>query len=201
MAVTRDMEKMILHMRKRLQKAVIAQVPPIPLYWNGLVGADLVVGRHWFACGGKITRIFVSVMGEIKKDIPGILRFEFSVGTTGRYVEHKVLVKETSAVVEVPVFEGEHLVIRANTQDLIAVETAVLFLPDANVLATAKAFYDEIERLDNEGNGDSFTGQPEGGTTTGSPQPSELSGLNALPKSTSSRRRLRANPVDSESGG
>jgi hypothetical protein len=200
MAIPKNIEQIVLHMRKRLQKAVIAQIPPIPLYWNGVVGADLVVGRHWFACGGKITRIFVSIVGEVKKDSPAILRFEFSTSTAGRYTEQTIRVKEASIAVNIPVFEGEHLIVRANSEALVAVETAVLFIPDSNVLATAKAFYDEIERLDNEGNGDSFKGQPEGGITSGQPQPSELTGANSLLESPSVGGGSGADKSGDESG-
>ncbi len=200
MAIPKNLEQIVLHMRKRMQKAVIVRTPPIPLYWNGIVGADLVVGRHWFACGGTISKIFVSVSGEIKKDNPAILRFEFSSGTTGRYYTHTFKDKEVSTKIEIIVNEGEHLIIRASSEDLIAVETAVLFLPDANVIATAKAFYDEIERLDNEGNGDSITKQSESGTEAGQSQQGELSGPNNLLESTGVGRRTRTNKSNNKSG-
>jgi hypothetical protein len=185
MADIRTTEQFMRHMQKRLTKTFVVQTPPIPLYWNSIIGADLVVGRHWFACAGKITKVFVSLTGEVKKETPAVIRFEFKSKTTGHFIETTAKEKELSAVVDIDVAEGEHLVVSVNSEQYVAAEIAALFTPASNVLDSAKVFYSEVERLCNEGNGDTSEGVLESGTSSGEQKQAKHSWPVQLPESTS----------------
>lgn len=151
-------EMKVVHERmdRRATKQVIGFMPAIPLYAFSIgVPEDGVLLRYLFPMSGRITKLYISILGSSPQKTLSI-RAELSGPTTGQYVEGVLRKDLTILSADLHVEAGSRLTVLAAASWDGPIEVAAIFNPTMGLGEVYKA----RNQLESPTQGEAVTEEP-----------------------------------------